>query len=146
LACHHLTFTLLIVATHLLLRSWIARTPAALLAVVSVWTARSTQASLEWGGYPTVLSVAVGLFAACLLWQQMRSTSWRLSMATGASIAAIPLIHGVGAGTWLYCVGPWIVLAAFLQARDRKAMLRGLAASAMIAAAFLVVYRTAGRL
>lgn len=47
LACHHLTFTLLILATYLLLRSWIARTPAALLSVVSVWTARAGQASLE---------------------------------------------------------------------------------------------------
>src|SRR5207249_609254 len=56
LACHHLTFTLLILATYLLLRSWIACTPAALLAVVSVWCARASQASLEWGGFPTVLS------------------------------------------------------------------------------------------
>jgi hypothetical protein len=144
LACHHLTFTLLILATYLLLRSWIARTPAALMAVVSVWMARSTQASLEWGGYPTVLSVAIGLFAARLLWQQARGANWRLSFGTGAAIAAIPLIHGVGAGTWLYCAGPWITLAAFLKARDRKAMLRGLAVTGLCAAAILLAYRAAG--
>src|ERR1019366_3751025 len=67
LACHHLTFTLLIVATYLLLRRWIARPPEAVRGVVSVGTARASQASLEWGGFPTVLSVAIGVFAARLL-------------------------------------------------------------------------------
>lgn len=144
LACHHLTFTALILATYLLLRSWTGRVPSAILAVVTVWTARASQASLGWGGFPTVLSVAIGVFAARLLWQQTRGSNWRIALATGAAIAAIPLIHGVGAGTWLYCVGPWIALAALLQARDRKATLRGLAFSAAIAGAFLLVYRAAG--
>ncbi len=143
LACHHLTFAVLILATYLLLRSWTGRIPAALLAVVTVWTARASQASLGWGGFPTVLSVAVGVFAARLLWQHLRSTSWRLSLATGAAIAAIPLIHGVGGGTWLYCAGPWIALAALLQARDRKATLRGLALSGLAAAALLLAHRAA---
>ena len=144
LACHHLTFTLLIVATYLLLRRWIARTPAAVLAVVSVWTARASQASLEWGGFPTVLSVAIGVFAARLLLQQGRGPSWRLSAATGAAIAAIPLIHGVGAGTWLYCVGPWITLATLLKARSKLSTLRGLAITGIATVVLLFVYRSAG--
>lgn len=144
LACHHLTFTLLIVATYLLLRTWIRRNPAALLAVVSVWMARGSQSTVEWGGFPTVASVAIGLFAARLMLQQSRAAGWRLSIAAGAAIAAIPLVHGVGGGTWLYCVGPWIALAAVLQARVKSATLRGLALSGASAAAFLLVYRAAG--
>jgi hypothetical protein len=144
LACHHLTFTLLILATYLLLRSWTGRTSAALLAVVTVWTARASQASLQWGGFPTVLSVAVGIFAARLLWQHRRSMNWRLSLATGASVAAIPLIHGIGAGTWLYCVGPWIALATIVQSRTKLATLRGFALSGLTAAAVLLIYRSAG--
>jgi hypothetical protein len=144
LACHHLTFTLLILATYLLLRRWVARTPAALLAVVSVWAARAAQASLEWGGFPTVLSVAVGLFAARLILEQSRSASWRLSALAGAAVVAIPLIHGVGGGTWLYCVGPWITLATLLQARDRLRTVRGFAITGAAAAVLLLVYRSAG--
>lgn len=144
LACQHLTFTAVILATYLLLRWWIARTPAAVLAVVTVWAARATQASLGWGGFPTVLSVAIGLFAARLLLQHMRSSGWRLSLGTGAATAAIPLIHGVGAGTWLYCIGPWIALSALIQSRSKWATVRGLAWSAAAAALLLVAYRCVG--
>ncbi|MBI3821943.1 MAG: hypothetical protein HY289_04600 [Planctomycetes bacterium] len=144
LACHHLTFTALILASYLLLRWWTGRNVAAFLAVLSVWTARATQASVEWGGFPTILSVAIGLFAARLLLQHMRSVNWRLSIATGAAVAALPLIHGVGAGTWLYCVGPWVVFATIFQSRSRIAMLRGLALSGLTAVLMLIVYRAAG--
>jgi hypothetical protein len=146
LATHHLTFTLLILATYLLLRCWTGRTSAALIAVLSVWAARASEASLEWGGFPTVLSVAVGLFAARLLWQQSRATNWRLSLGCGAAVAAIPLIHGVGAGTWLYCVGPWIALATLIQARARFATVRALALSGLTAGILLLAYRAAGPL
>ena len=144
LACHHLTFTLLILASYLLLRSWTGRMSSALLAVVTVWTARASQASLQWGGFPTVMSVAVGIFAARLLLQQIRSTHWRLSLATGAAIAAIPLMHGIGGGTWLYCVGPWIAVATLLQARGKLLTLRSLTLSGACAALFLALYRFAG--
>jgi hypothetical protein len=143
LASHHLTFTLLILATYLLLRLWTARTPAALIAVLSVWTARASEASVEWGGFPTVLSVAVGLFAARLLWQQSRATNWRLSLASGAAVAAIPLIHGCGAGTWLYCIGPWVAVGTLIQARAKLATLRALAFSGVTAGLILVAYRAA---
>ena len=144
LASHHLTFIVLMLATYLLLRAWINRTPAALIAVVTVWMARGTQASLGWGGFPTVLSVAIGLFAARLLWQQCRTTGWRLPIATGAAIAVIPLIHGVGGGTWLYCVGPWIALASLLQAKSKWAIMRGFALTGVTAAIVLLAYRAAG--
>ncbi|HZZ78878.1 MAG TPA: hypothetical protein VFE62_10195 [Gemmataceae bacterium] len=144
LATHHLTFTLLILASYVLLRRWTTRTPAAVIAVASAWMARASEASLEWGGFPTVLSVAIGLFAASLLMQLSRSANWRVALAAGATVAAIPLIHGVGAGTWLYCVGPWIVLATLIQSRARFATLRALALSGVAAALVLVVYRAAG--
>ncbi len=144
LACHHLTFTLLMLATYSLVRVWVQRNPAALIAVVSVWTARGSQASLEWGGFPTVTSVAIGVFAVRLLLQQCRTTNWRFALATGAAVAAIPLIHGVGGGTWLYCAGPSVTLACFLRAQTKKATLRALAITGLSAAAFLVIYRTAG--
>ena len=144
LAAHHLTFTLLILATYLLLRAWVGRTPAALIAVVSVWMARATQVSVEWGGFPTVLSVAVGLFAVRLLWQHGSASNWRLALTTGAAIAAIPLVHGIGAGTWLYCAGPWIVLAALLQANRPWLALRGFALTGAAVIVFLLLYRAAG--
>jgi hypothetical protein len=144
LACHHLTFTLLILATYLLVRRWVDRTPAAVLAVVSVWTARASEASLEWGGFPTVLSVAIGTFAAHLLLQLSRSATWRVCLSAGVVIADIPIIHGCGAGTWLYCVAPWVVLATVLQSSDRLAALRRLAISALAATVVLAAYRAAG--
>lgn len=146
LASHHLTFTLLILATYSLLRMWVHRNPAALLAVISVWTARGSQASLEWGGFPTVMSVAVGVFAARLLLQHGRSSNWRLSLTAGATIAAIPLIHGVGGGTWLYCVGPWVALAAILNARSKGTTWRGLALCGLTAAAVLGIYQAVGKM
>jgi hypothetical protein len=146
LATHHLTFTALILASYVLARRWVARTPAALIAVLSVWTARASEASLEWGGYPTVLSVAVGIFAARLVLEQSRTPGWRLALASGLTIAAIPLVHGVGAGTWLYIAGPWLAVAALVQAHARLATLRTLALTGIVAALVLVAYRNAGNL
>jgi hypothetical protein len=108
--------------------------------------ARASQATLAWGGFPTILSIAVGILAARLLFQHARLPSWRLSLATGAAVAAIPLIHGVGGGTWIYCVGLWVVLTAFLQTDSKRTTLLALAASALWAGLFLGAYRLAGTL
>ncbi len=108
--------------------------------------ARSSQNTLAWGGFPTVMSVAIGLLAARLLLQQSRNVNWRGSLATGGSIAAIPLIHGVGGGTWIYCVGVWISLASLAISRRRIMTLRGLAYAALVAGLMLSVYRLAGTL
>lgn len=146
LATHHLTFTCLILATYVLLRGWTSRIPAAVLAVASVWLARASQASLGWGGFPNVLSVAVGILAARLLLQHARSCSWRLSLTAGAAVAAIPLIHGVGAGTWIYCAGIWIILATLCSARSAGLATRGLAFCGLWAGVFLLAYRLSGNL
>lgn len=146
LATHHLTFTTLILSTYLLLRWWTRPTTAALLAVVSVWMARSSQGTLAWGGFPTVMSVAIGVFAARLLLQQCRTVNWRSALAAGAAIASLPLIHGVGGGTWIYCAGGWISLATLSLARNRRLTLRGLAFTGVVAAALLGVYRLSGKL
>ena len=60
LATHHLTFTLLILATYLLLRRWTPRAPATLIAMLSVWTARASQASLEWAPRTEIETVSQG--------------------------------------------------------------------------------------
>jgi hypothetical protein len=144
LAAHHLTFTGLILATYILMRTWVGRTPAMVLAVSSVWLARASETTLEWGGFPTVLSVAVGLFAARLLLQQGRTPSWPLALATGAAIAATPLVHGCGGGTWLYCVGPWALVAAWAQTPNKTALSRSLALTFAMAGLLLMVYRSVG--
>ncbi len=146
LAAQHLTFTCLILATYVLLRRWTPRTSAAVLAVFSVCLARASQASICWGGFPNVMSIAVGVLAARLLLQQSRSSSWRLSLATGACVAALPLVHGIGAVSWLYCVGTWVVIATIARARSQVVTWRGLLISGCFAAAFLGVYRSAATL
>ncbi len=146
LASHHLTFTCLILASYILLRWWTGRNAAALLAVVSVWLARGTQATVDWGGFPTVLSVSAGILAARLLLQHTRTRAWRLSLATGATVAALALIHGVGAGTWFYCAGIWVALAALAQSRLPLRTLGGLIWSGAWALGFLLVYRLSGHL
>jgi hypothetical protein len=146
LASHHLTFTALILATYLLLRWWTAKTSAAVLSVASAWLARASQASLEWGGFPTVLSVAVGIFAARLLLGLGRTPSARRSFAAGAAIAAIPLIHGVGGGTWIYCVLAWVLVINLIQAPSRRAAVLAHAGAAAWALILLMVYRWTGTL
>jgi hypothetical protein len=146
LATHHLTFSCLILATYLLLRWWVPRNHAAVLAVASVWLARSSECTISWGGFPTVLSVAIGIFAARMIIQQSRGTCWRLILLTGSTIAAIPLIHGVGGGTWIYCAGIWSVLASVAGARSPRSTLVGLALSAMCAGTLLLVYKCVGHL
>ena len=92
-----------------------------------------------------MLSVAVGILAV-----RCAATgpgySWRLTLATGAVIAAIPLVHGVGGGTWIYCVGTWAVAATLLQARSLRGTLTGLTVSAAWAAFFLGIYQWCGSL
>jgi hypothetical protein len=146
LAMHHLTFSCLILATYFLLRRWVSRPCAAVLAVVSVWMARASQSTVGWGGFPTVLSVAIGVFAARMLLCHSRGFNWRLSLVTGASLAAMLVIHGVGAGTWIYCAGIWAVLASIAMSRSLRVTLVGLATSALFAAAFLGVYKCVGHL
>jgi len=144
LACHHLTFTSLILASYVLLTCWTDRATSALLSVATVWMARASQASLEWGGFPTVLSIAVGLLAGRLLFKHADGANWRLSLATGAAVMSIPLVHGIGGGTWLYCVAPWITAATMMRSRAKAATVRGLFLTVVVAAVILMMYRSAG--
>ena len=144
LASQHLTFACLILATYVLLRRWTSCNPAAILAVVSVLMARATQATIGWGGFPTVMSVAVGILAVHLLLQLARSASLIHAVSTGAAIAAIPLVHGIGGGTWLYCVAPFTVLGCFATSMSLRQSCRGMAIAAVSACAILGVYRLAG--
>ena len=75
------------------------------------------EATVGWGGI-LVLSLAVGLLAAHLLLKQIRWHSWRLQLATGAVIAAVPLVHGIGGGTWIYCAGFWVVVTVLTSAKS----------------------------
>ncbi len=143
LASQHLTFACLILATYVMLRRWTSRNTASTLAVVSVLMARATQSSIGWGGFPTVMSIAVGLVAVHLLLQLARSASLIHAASTGAAIAAIPLVHGIGGGTWLYCVAPFTVLGCFSTGVSLKRTLRGLAVAGVSACAILGAYRLA---
>jgi len=73
--------------------------------------------------------------------QQSRQGGWRIALATGAAVAAIPLVHGVGAGTWIYCVAPWATIAMLVQSRTRMGSIARLAASGLVALVILVTYR-----
>jgi hypothetical protein len=144
LASHHLTFTAMILATFLLVRRWTKPNTAAVLAVVSVWMARSSQNTVAWGGYPTIMSVAMGIFACRLLLQLSRSTPWQSVLATGWTIASIPFIHGVGAGTWLYCAGTWTCVACLCNARHWKSTLARLLGAGTTTLLLLMAYRFSG--
>lgn len=144
LASQHLTFTCMILATYVLLRRWSSRNTAATLAVASVLMARATQASIGWGGFPTVMSVSIGILAAHLLLQLARSASMTHAASTGACIAAIPLIHGIGGGTWLYCVAPFTVFVCCTLGVSLKRTLRGLVVAGLTACAVLGAYHSAG--
>jgi hypothetical protein len=141
LGCEHLTFSGLLMATYLLLRLWVTRMQAAVPAVITAWAARSAQETAGWGGFPTVMSFALGLLALRLLFDVARRPRVRSAVALGIVVAALPLVHGVGAAIWLYGAAPVAAVTALVRAPDKRTALSRLAVAGFVAAFVLACYR-----
>jgi hypothetical protein len=126
LACEQLTFSAFLLGTYLVLRLWTTRMGAAFPALVAAWSARNAQETAGWGGFPTVMSMALGLLATRLLFDLARRPRAGTAVALGLLIGAMPLVHGAGAGSWLYCIAPVAGVVALLWSRRRSAALRHL--------------------
>ena len=145
LASEQLTFAVLILTTYFLLRLWTTRLVAAFLAVYATWNAVGVQKTVEWGGFPTVMALALGLFAVRLLIDLIRRPSYRTALPLGFTVASVPLVHGVSAAVWLYAAAPMVLLLVIKSRRWWWAAMKPLAASAAIAALILTVYLAVGR-
>jgi hypothetical protein len=140
LAAEQLTFAATILATYLMLRLWTRQTPAALLAVFALWSTRGAQETVGWGGFPTVAAMALGLYAARLLIDVARRPHTAAALPLGILIAALPLVHGVAAATWLYGAAPLAVIVGLKMSRQRRAALVTLGLSAGVAIVPLIAY------
>ncbi len=144
LASEQLTFSVFILTTYFLLRLWTTRLVAAFLAVYATWNAAGVQKTVEWGGFPTVMALALGLFAMRLLIDLTRRPSYRTALPLGFTVASVPLVHGISAAVWLYAAAP-MVLLLMIKSRQRRAAMKPLAASAGIALLVVAVYFAVGR-
>jgi hypothetical protein len=145
LALAQLSYSAWILATYLVLRLIVNRPSAAILAVVQAWDARWAQNTISWGGFSTVCSMAVGVFAVRLIWDYGREFSPRRAVAIGLTVAALPMIHGISAAVWLYALAPVLGIAVLWKSPDRKASLKQLALSGAVGGAFLLAYLAIGR-
>lgn len=144
LAAEHLTFTCFILATYLVLRPWMRGSSAACLAVLAAWSSRGMQETLGWGGFPTVMSLALGLLAARLLIDIQRRPSFNAVVPLGTIIAALPLVHGVSAAIWVYTIAPVAFVVGLAKSRQRSRGIAALGIAGCITLICLLAYRSAG--
>lgn len=144
LAAEQLTFSAFILATYLVLRLWTTGLTAAWLAVLAAWSSRNMQETIGWGGFPTVMSLALGLLAARLLIDVLRRPALVSAVPAGILIASLPLVHGVSAAVWIYAVAPVALIVALVRSRCRKQGLLTLSAAAVVACMMLAAYRVFG--
>ncbi len=140
LAVIPLTFASLIAGLFLVLRLAARRVPAAIMAVALAWLANQAQRTLDWGGFPEVLALAVGLLALRLLVDTLRGKGASLSLPLGLCVAAMPLLHGCIAAGWLHVLAP---LAAVVGLRLSRRWQRGLGytgSAAVVAGVILAAY------
>jgi len=114
--------------------------PAAVIAVAACWFARDVQVTFEWGGFSTVLGTAVGLGVAVMLVNTLRQDRWGLSVPLGVSLAALPVIHPLAAGGWLYAAAPIAAVAGLAASRHRIRGLRATVAAACLAGVLLACF------
>lgn len=140
-----LSYSAWILATYSVLCLFARPSTAAVLAVAQAWGSRWAQNTIGWGGFPTVAGMAVGLFAARLMWDAGRRCTARSAVALGVTAGAVPLVHGVSAAVWVYAVAP--VLGAALLARSPRPgrTAAALAGGAAVSAAVLACYLSAGQ-
>jgi hypothetical protein len=142
LATAPLSFAALVLSLYTILRIVTRRTSAAVLAVSVVWLTHQVQQTLGWGGFPGVLTLAVGFWAAWLLVAVLRGKGG--SLALGLCIGALPALHvGVGA-TWLHILAPVAALVGLHFSRRRRRGLRAGLLAMLIAGAFVGTYYTVG--
>src|SRR5207248_9530036 len=110
LAAEHLTYCCVLLSAWLLLRLVVRRTPAAVLALFAVWGSRTIQESAGWGGFPTVMSLALGLLATRMLIDLSRRPALSRGLTLGLVLGAMPLVHGISAAVWLYVAAPVVGL------------------------------------
>lgn len=139
-----LTYAGFILANFVLLRLWTTRTTAALLGVFAAWASRSAQDTVGWGGFPTVGSLALGILGARLAIDLVRRPAWRSALPLGLTVAAIPLVHGVGAAVWFYTVAPLSAVVAWRSAPRLWPALKISAAAGVVAGVVLAAYVALG--
>ncbi len=145
LAAQQLTFSCVVLGCYQLFRLGGTRMTAAVMAVATTWFARGIQGTYSWGGFPTVMGVVLGLVAARLLLDTIRRPLPGAIVPLGLCVAALPLVHGIAAATWLYVVGPLASIAGFLLTRRRMAAIRILAGAAVWATTLLGAYLFYGK-
>jgi|GEM_PF-5132351 len=140
-----LSYSAWILATYSVLRIWIPRPSAAVLAVAQAWDARWAQNTVSWGGFSTVASMAIGVFAIRLIWQYSRSFSRRSAIAIGLTSATMPMVHGISAAVWLYAIAPVLLAALLKRSHDQKQLLKLMLLAGATASAFLGIYLMIGQ-
>jgi hypothetical protein len=140
-----MSYSAWILATFLVLRLWVRPPAAAILAVAQAWDARWAQNTITWGGFSTVASMAVGVFAVRLIWQYSRRFSWRSGIAIGLTAATMPLVHGISAAVWLYAVAPVLFLAIVLKSKQRMQTFKQLALAGVVGVSVIGVYLAVGQ-
>jgi hypothetical protein len=145
LALAQMSYSAWILATYLVLRLVVPRPSAAILAVVQAWDARWAQNTISWGGFSTVASMAVGVFAIRLIWDYSREFSPRRAVAIGLTVAAMPMVHGISAAVWLYVVAPVLSIAVLWKSSNRKATVKQFAVAGVSGGTFILAYLAIGQ-
>lgn len=144
LATVPLSYALLVCGVYALIRRGVRRVPAAAIAVGCVWLARAPQETLSWGGFPGVLAVALGCFAAGRLLDVLRRGRAQDALLLALLVGAMPLVHACMAAGWLYIVAPPVVLAGLYVSRRRGRGVIATGAAGVLALLIVGIYALVG--
>lgn len=138
------TFGALALGMFVLLRLATRRRTAAAIAVLTVWLAKSAQQTTEWGGFPGVAALALGLLALRLLVDVFRAHHSGVP-ALGLCVGALPLVHASTATAWLHVLAPLALVSGWWVSRQRARGAARVLFAAVIATGLLSVYYVAAR-
>lgn len=139
LAMGFLAYASLLLSTYVLIRVRSNRLTAAVIATGIVWMSRSAQTTLGWGGWATILGIAMGVVACRLMLSVIRRPRSYGAFLLGLMIGAIPLVHGVAAAEWIYIALPAAFVTAVFVSRQR---IWGLAAMGLTGIVVVLVLAT----
>ncbi len=145
LAAVPLTFAALVLSLYLLVRLVTPRVPAAVTAVAVAWFAHQAQRTLSWGGFPCVLTLAVGFLSARLLVDVLRGKRGPGWIPLGLCAGAQPILHGCMAAGWLYIGVPVATVVGLIVSRHRRRGLAGAGLAALLAAGIVLAYLVVAR-